>query len=78
MYWSLLRRQITILSLFLRDIMLLRLKELGFKPTCGYPTYTNSSLSKHEKLQNHKSVLDIFNIPNKQIKFDLAYLKWII
>ena len=48
-------------------------KELGFDSTHGNPTYTHSSLSKQEIIQNHKSVMDIFNIPNKQNEFDLAY-----
>ena len=52
-------------------------KELGFDSTHGKPTYIQSSLSKQEILQNHKSVMDIFNIPNKQNEFDLPYLYWI-
>ena len=53
------------------------LDELGFNSTSGNPTYTLSSLSKEEILQNHKSVLDIFNIPKYQDEFDLPYLYWI-
>lgn len=41
-------------------------KELGFDSTHGNPTYTHSYLSKQEIIQNYKSVMDFFNIPNKQ------------
>lgn len=37
-------------------------------------TYTHSSLSKEELLQNHVSVLRIFNTPNNQKEFELSYL----
>lgn len=52
-------------------------KELGFDSTHGNPTYTHSSLFKQELLQNHKSVMDIFNIPNTRNEFVLPYLYWI-
>ena len=50
------------------------LEELGFNSSTGNPTYTHSSLSQDEILQNHMSVLDTFNIPNKQYEFELPYL----
>ena len=39
------------------------LNELGINSTLGNPTYTPTALSKDEILQNHRSVLDTFNIP---------------
>lgn len=51
-------------------------KELGFDSTHGNPTYTRSSISKQEILQNNKSVMDIFIFNNKQNKFDFPYLYW--
>jgi hypothetical protein len=39
------------------------LNELVINSTFGNPTYTPTALSKDEILQNHRSVLDISNIP---------------
>lgn len=52
-------------------------KKLSFNSTLCNPTYTHSSLSRQKILQNHQSLLAIFNIPNKQNDFDLPYLYWI-
>jgi hypothetical protein len=52
--------------------------ELGINSTFGNPTYTLIALSKDEILQNHRSVLDTFNIPaNGMNEFELSYLYWI-
>ena len=41
----------------------------------GNPTYTPTALSKDGILQNHRSVLDTFNIPVKGMnEFELPYL----
>jgi hypothetical protein len=54
------------------------LNELGINSTFGNPTYTPTVLSKDEILQNHRSVLDKFNIPtNRMNEFELPYLYWI-
>ena len=54
------------------------LNELGINSTFGNPTYTPTALSKDEILQNHRSVLDTFNIPaNGMNEFELPYLYWI-
>jgi hypothetical protein len=54
------------------------LNELGINSTVGNPTYTPTALSKDEILQNHRSVLDTFNIPiNGMNEFELPYLHWI-
>jgi hypothetical protein len=51
------------------------LNELGINSTFGNPTYTPTALSKDEILQNHRSVLDTFNIPaNGMNEFELPYL----
>lgn len=69
--WSLLIRQVTTLSLLVRHIVLISFLEIGFDSTHGNPANTHSSVSKQEiLLQNHKTVLDNFNIPNKQNDFD--------
>jgi hypothetical protein len=51
--------------------------ELGFTSTSGNPTYTQTSLTKDEILQNHLSALNIFYIPKNQDRFELPYLYWI-
>jgi hypothetical protein len=44
----------------------------------GNPTYTPNALSKDGILQNHRSVLDTFNIPVKGMnEFELPHLYWI-
>jgi hypothetical protein len=54
------------------------LNELDINSTFGNPTYTLTALSKDEILQNHRSVLDTFNIPaNGMNLFELPYLYWI-
>ena len=53
------------------------LEELGFNTNSGNPTYTRSSFSKDEILENHMSVLRSFNIPTTDTDFDLPYLYWI-
>lgn len=53
------------------------LEELGFNLAGSNSTYTHSSFSKYDILQIHKSVLNIFNIPNNQNEFQLPYSYWI-
>jgi hypothetical protein len=54
------------------------LNELGINSTFGNPTYTPTALSKDEIHQNHRSVLDTFNMPiNGMNEFELPYLYWI-
>jgi hypothetical protein len=53
------------------------LNELRFTSTSRNPTYTQTNLTKDEILQNHLSVLNIFNIPKIQDQFKLPYLYWI-
>jgi hypothetical protein len=54
------------------------LDELGISSSFGYPTYIPTALSKHEILQNHRSVLDTFKISiNRMNEFELQYLYWI-
>jgi hypothetical protein len=53
------------------------LNKLGIKSTFGNPTYTPAALSQDEILQNHRSILDTFNIPvNGMNEFELPYLYW--
>lgn len=66
MYWPLLIKDVTTLSLFVGHILLLDFQKGGYNYTHGNSTNSKSSLSKQELLQYHKSVLDIFNTPNKQ------------
>lgn len=56
----------TTLSILIRHIMLIALivKELGFNSTHGNTTYTHSSVYQQGILHNHRSISDIFNIPN--------------
>jgi hypothetical protein len=52
--------------------------EFGINSTFGNPTYTTTAHSKDEILQNHRSVLDTFNISvNGMDKHELPYLYWI-
>jgi hypothetical protein len=51
--------------------------ELGFTFTSDNTTYTLTSLTEDEILQNHLSVLNTFNIPKNLDQFDLPYLYWI-
>jgi hypothetical protein len=54
------------------------LHELGINSTFGNPIYTPTALSKDDILQNHRSVVDTFNIPaNGMNEFDLPYFYWI-
>jgi hypothetical protein len=51
------------------------LNELGINSTFGNPTCTPTALSKDEILQNHRSVLDMFNIPvNEMNEIEFPYL----
>jgi hypothetical protein len=51
------------------------INELGIYSTFGNPIYTPTALSKDAILQNHRSVLDTFNIPvNGMNEFKLSYL----
>jgi hypothetical protein len=51
------------------------LNELGINWTFCNPTYTPTAYSKDEILQNHRSVLDTFNIPvNGMDRYELPYL----
>jgi hypothetical protein len=76
LFWCQLIKFVTTSFLFIR----LNLTELGINSTFGNPTYTPTDLSKDEILQNHRSVLDTFNIPvNGMNDFELLvpYLYWI-
>jgi hypothetical protein len=54
------------------------LNELGINYTFDNSTYTPTALSKVEILQNHRSVLDTFNIQvNGMNEFGLPYFYWI-
>ena len=54
------------------------LTELGINSTSGNRTYTPTSFSKDEVLQNHASVLQTFNIPvYGQVEYELPYLYWV-
>jgi hypothetical protein len=54
------------------------LNELGIISAFGNPSYTPTAHSKDEILQNHRSVLDTFNIPvNGMDRYELPYLYWI-
>jgi hypothetical protein len=53
------------------------LSELGIGSTFGNPTYTLTAHSNDEILQNHRSVLDTFNIlVNGMDEYELPYLYW--
>jgi hypothetical protein len=49
------------------DYYIFILNELSINSTFGYPTYIPIALSKDEILQNHRSVLDTFNIPANRL-----------
>ena len=52
-------------------------KELGINSTQSNPTYTRTSLSKEETLDNHLSVLTSFGIKCLKEDIDLPILYWI-
>jgi hypothetical protein len=52
-------------------------KNYYYDSTSKNPTYTRTSLTKDEILQNHLSVLNTFDIPKNQDQFDVPYLYWI-
>jgi hypothetical protein len=53
------------------------LNELGINSTFGNLTYTPNVHSKDGILQNHRSVLDSFNITvNRMDKYELQRLHW--
>ena len=76
-YWSLSTKQVATLSSFVSLINCILEELLRFNSTSGYPTYTHTSLSKEEILQNHLSVLNTFNIPQSQNEFEQPYIYWI-
>jgi hypothetical protein len=53
------------------------LNERGFTSTSGNPTYTRTTLTGDEILQNRLSVFNTFNVPKNQDPFALPYLYWI-
>jgi hypothetical protein len=53
------------------------IKELGIDNSLGNPTYTPTTLTKEEILDNHRSVLSSFGISTKKEEFDLPLLYWI-
>ena len=53
------------------------IKELGINSTHSNPTYTRTSLSKEEILDNHLSVLTSFGIKCLKEDLDLPILYWI-
>ena len=53
------------------------IKELGIDNTLGNPTYTPTTLSKEEILENHKSVLSSFGISVKDEDLELPSLYWL-
>ena len=53
------------------------IKELGIYNSLGNPTYTPTTLTKKEILNNHKSVLCYFGISTKDEELDLPSLYWI-
>ena len=52
------------------------IKELGIDNLLGNPTYTPTTLTKEEILDNHRSVVCSFGISNKD-DLDLPSLYWI-
>jgi hypothetical protein len=53
--------------------------ELCINSTFDDPTYTQTTHTKDEILQNQSSVLNTFNIPaNKMDKYELTCLYWIL
>ena len=53
------------------------IKELGIDNSLGNPTYTPTTLTKEEILDNHRSVLCSFGISTKDEELDLPSLYWI-
>ena len=53
------------------------IKELGIDNSVGNPTYTPTTLTKEEILDNHRSVLCSFGISTKDEELDLPSLYWI-
>jgi hypothetical protein len=53
------------------------IKELGIDTSVGNPTYTPTTLTKEEVLNNHRSVLYSFGISTKDEELDLPSLYWI-
>jgi hypothetical protein len=53
------------------------IKELGIDNSLGNPTYTSTTLTKEEILDNHRSVLCSFGISTKDEELDLPSLHWI-
>jgi len=50
------------------------IKELGIDTSVGNPTYTPTTLTKEEVLNNHRSVLYSFGISTKDEELDLPSL----
>ena len=65
----------TTLNIFARNFDCLRL-ELGLCSAQGNPTYTRTTLSKNEILDNHRSVLSSFGINTLGDEQDLPSLYW--
>jgi hypothetical protein len=53
------------------------MKELSIDNSLGTPTYTPTTLTKEEILDNHRSVLFSFGISTKDEELDLPSLYWI-
>jgi hypothetical protein len=53
------------------------IKGLGIDNSLGSPTYTKTTLTKEEILDNHRSVLCSFGISTKDEELDLPSLYWI-
>ena len=53
------------------------IKELGIDNSLGNPTYTSTTLTKEEILDNHRSVLCFFGISTKDEELGLPSLYWI-
>jgi hypothetical protein len=51
--------------------------KLGIGNSLGNPTYTLTTLTKEEILDNHRSVLYSFGISAKDLELDLPSLYWI-
>jgi hypothetical protein len=53
------------------------IKELGIDNSVGNPTYTPTTITKEEILDNHRSILYSFGISTKDEELDLPSLYWI-
>jgi hypothetical protein len=53
------------------------IKKLGIDNSLDNPTYTPTTLTKEEILDNHRSVLCSFGISTKDEELDLPSLYWI-